>query len=307
MTVNEPMLIENEGEHESRSGDGAKRTARPWADYTKRTLGGVLCLAAVLKAVSAFSSPLEGLNAILALAGSCVEVVIGVALILRFRPSISLPAAGLLFVLLAGVSWIGTVRGVASCGCFGAVPMPPWVLLVFDAGAAIALLWEPLTSAAGALTLKQPVALAAACIVIFVVGLAAGSILYPRLGAVTSVLTREAIATASTVVIERSNLKPGRPFPLLPYFHIDADLSRGDWKIILARAGCRKCERRLRGGDCKPDGLERVAVVLTEEKKGWALDKECEAILGRLSQDKTWSFDAPLTFWLKDGRLLKLR
>jgi len=301
------MLIEKEGEHESGSGDGTNRSARPWADYMKRTLGGVLCLAAALKAASAFSSPLPGLDAILALVGSSVEVAIGVALILRFRPSISLPSAGLLFVFLAGVSWIGTVRGVASCGCFGAVAVPPWVLLVFDAGAAIALLWRPWTSGTGASKLKQPVALAAAGVGIFLVGLAVGSFLYPRLGTVTSMLSPEAIAAANTVIIERSNLHLGRPFPLLPYFRIDADLSRAEWKIILVRAGCRKCERRLRGGDCKPEGQEHVAVVLVEEKKGWVLYKECEAVLGVLSPDKTWSFDAPLTVWLKDGQLLKVR
>ena len=245
--------------------DGTSRTERRWFELLTRTLGGVLCLAAILKAAIALRAPGEGFETNLALAASCIEVAIGSALVVRFRPAIALPAAGLLFVLFAGVSSIGTVRGVASCGCFGTVSVPPWALLIFDVAAAVGLLWVP--RSADSKKRVQPNALDAACIGMFFVGLAVGSELYPRLGSVTSLLSAEAIAAANTVIIDKSNLRPGRPCPLLHHFRIDADLSRGEWKVILARPGCRHCEQRLSTGECRPDRRESVAVVLAEQ--GW--------------------------------------
>ena len=255
--------------------------------------------------MNAFSALDDEFETSLAVVGSAVEVVIGLALILRFRPSITVPAAGVLFVLMAGVSGVGTFRGVASCGCFGTVVVPPWVMLVFDVAVAGALLWG--LKASGALRQKQAAAIIAACIASGFVGIAVGSVLYPSLGAVTSVLSPDAIAGAKTVFITPRDLPSDQPFPLLPYIRIDADLSQGEWKVIFARAGCQRCERRLREGGCEPDGQECVAVVLAEEKKDWVLNENCEAVLGHLSSDKIWSFDAPLTLKLTDGRLAKAK
>jgi hypothetical protein len=136
-------------------------------------------------------------------------------------------------------------------------------------------------------------------------GIAVGLLLYPNLGVVTYALTPEAIAEAKTVQIQPGELPADQPFPLLPYIQIDADLSQGEWKIIFARAGCHRCERRLRRGGCDPDGDECVAVVLAEERKDWKLPEECGAVLGHLSPEKIWSFDAPLTVRLSDGRFAK--
>jgi hypothetical protein len=281
--------------------EGALAQARPWADLTMQTLGGVLCLAAVLKALNAFTSQAADFASFSALVASVVELVVGAALFLRFRPSVSLYAGGLLFVLLAGVSWIGTIRGYASCGCFGAVALPPWILLVFDGAAAAALLWNMRTS--GTWTEKQAIAFVAACIAIAYIGTAVGSVIYPRLGVVTSVLSPETIEAASTVIISPGEIQSGRRFPLMPYIQSDVDLSRGNWKIILAKPGCPRCEQRLRGGECQPDSQERVAVILAKETTGWALPERCKAVLGWLSSEKYWNFDAPLIIRLVDGRV----
>jgi hypothetical protein len=288
--------------HESATvGEGRRRT-RPWADdLIKRALGGVLCLAAVLKVVNVSTSGAAEFESLLGLVAAVVELVVGAALTFCFWPSISVPAGGLLFVLLAGASWIGTTRGAASCGCFGSVAVPPWILLILDGGAAFALLSSLWTSVAS--SEKRAAALIAACISSAYIGLALGSILYPRLGAMTLVLSPEAIAAANKVVLDPSELRLGRSFPLLPYIRIDVDLSRGDWKIIMARPGCPRCEHGLRAGECQPESQERVAVVLANEMAGWTLPPNCEAVVGRLSPDKTWLFQAPLIFRLTNGRI----
>lgn len=265
-------------------------------------IGCLLCLTAALKLVDLFVSSAEGSGLILPLVGSSVEALVGVALIFRIQPAVSIPAAGLLFVVLAGASLIGTGRGVARCGCLGMVPMPPWILLVCDVGAAGVLLRGPLTSRRDRPGPKR--ALLAACIGAMFTGLAVGSILYPRPGAMVPATSAEAVAAARTVVIEPAELR-GRPFFLLPSIRIDADLSVGEWKVILARAGCRMCERRLRSGGCDPDGQERVAVVLAAEREGWVLPEGCRAAVGHLSPDKTWLFDGPLILRLVDGRIVE--
>jgi hypothetical protein len=254
--------------------------------------------------VDAFAAPDHAPESTLALVGSGVELTLGLALMLRLWPAVSAPAAGLLFALLAGVSLIGTTRGAASCRCLGALAAPPWILLIFDVGAAAFLLGRLRTSAP--IRGTQAWVFVAAGVGFLFVGLAIGSIAYPRSGAATPATSAKAIAAARTVIIEPARLE-GRPFFLLQFIRIDADLSRGEWKVIMARPGCRKCDRRLKSGECKPDGQERVAVVLADENEGWNLPGECEAVVGRLSKEKTWLFEAPLIVRLRGGRVSAAR
>lgn len=269
-------------------------------DRAARAIGGLLCAAAVLKAVDAFNSHIPGLESTAAMIGSCVEFGIGVALAFRIFPGVSNPAAGVLFVLLAGVSLMGTLRGAANCHCLGAIESPPWALLIFDVAAAAILLWRPLS--AGSFRKKQAVLFGAACVGTVAVGLVIGSIFYPPSEPSTTATSAQAIAAAKVVTIDPALIRTS-PSLLLKYIDIDADLSRGEWKIIMARSGCQRCEQFMRSGQCKPAGRERVAVVLVDEDKGWKPPAECKAIIGHLSGDKTWQVQVPFMFRLIDGRV----
>ena len=239
------------------------RLARPGPALVARVLGGVLCIAAALKVVNLFLPHADEIGMTFPLIGSAVELFVGAALLLRIQPSVSVPAGGLLFLLLGGASLIGAVRGTASCGCLGMVPMPPWLMLVLDGAAAMALLWGPLTS--GGLRSKRALVIGAAGLATFLGGLGVGTILYPpRAKAAT---TPEEVAAAKVVVIDPA-LLAGRPFLLLPYIRTDVHLSRGDWKVIFVNPDCHLCERRLRGSLCKPTGDEGVAVVLVKDQAG---------------------------------------
>ena len=278
--------------------DEIRRSARPWSDYTERTLGAVLCFAAALKGVHAFNSPGEGLVTFLTVLGSCVEVVIGVSLLLRFRPSISVPAASLFFALMAGAAWIATVRGAASCGCFGSVEVPPRVMLLVDAGAAAALLLGLRRS--GATSQQRTAILLATCSASFLISIVVGSALH---------LTPRSLATLRSpngMNLEESDLRLGEPFIMIQYIQIDADLSQGEWKIIFVDSECRICKQTLRGGECKPEGQERVAVIQVDRNEGWTLYKECHAVLGRMVSSKNWNISTPRTMRLKDGRLSRI-
>jgi hypothetical protein len=132
------------------------------------------------------------------------------------------------------------------------------------------------------------------------ISIVVGSALHLKLGSQATVRSHDGIT------LQESDLRLGQPFVLLPYIEIDADLSQGEWKIIFATLGCRTCEQSLRAGKCKPDGQERVAVILVDSEEEWTLFKECPAVLGRLVPGKTRKVFTPLTLRLKDGRLSRI-
>jgi hypothetical protein len=223
-------------------------------------------------------------------------------LALRAWPKAAESAGLLLFVYLSGIAVIGTVRGVSDCGCFGSLSLPPGLLLAFDVVSAGALLWGLSRRFGGIPNWTPPFPIG--LVVGLWLGLATGSALYPRLGNTTRSLYREAIEAAESVILDTSELA-NRKLSLLAFIRIDADLSQGRWKLILARAGCPRCESRLRGGECGSEGGERLAVILAEKKKNWKPPSECNAIVGSLDPAKRWIFEAPLVLRLVEGRVVE--
>lgn len=288
-------------------GETRARPGRPGPALIHRAIGAFLCLAAGLKLFDLFDSYGEGIGwAVLVIAAS-VELLIGAALVVRAWPSVVVPAGGLLFVMLAAISLIGTTRGAGSCECLGAVPMPPWVLLILDAAAAVVLLWGPRTS--DRYRGRQFVELDAACIGAFFVGATVGSVLYQRPVNITKLVCNELNSGARTFTVDPKRFR-SQPFCLGRFIRIDADLSRGRWKVILTRPGCRKCDRMLRSGVCQPEGDEQVAVVLPPRKGGekeWSLPEGCQAIRGELDSRKTWDYVPPLIFRVNDGKVIEAR
>lgn len=264
--------------------------------------GAFLCLAGGLKLYQIYDTSPEGIEGTFALVGASVELIVGIAVVLRIRPAVSERAAGLLFVLLTAISLIGTTRGYSKCGCLGDLPSPPWLLLIVDLAGAAALLWRPLIA-------DRPPGKAfgfldGAFLGAFFVGMAIGSIMFPRFLAVTTNLDEAQIAAANSFTIEKHRFL-GRRFSLIPSIQIDADLSKGRWKVVLTRSGCRRCNRQLRSSLCRTEGDERLAIVLARKDAGWKPPEGCQAVVGSLDPNKEWSFDAPMTFELEDGKVLQ--
>jgi hypothetical protein len=151
-----------------------------------------------------------------------------------------------------------------------------------------------------------PPTLAGAAIGAVFVGVMTGSLLYRKTPPTGLALSRRVIAQTRTFTISPERFLE-RPFFLLDFIQSDADLSKGKWKVILTRSGCPRCDRRLRSVGCRPEGDERVALVQAGGKPGWTPPGECQATFGYLSRDKTWVFDAPLTFRVVDGVVKGIR
>ncbi len=280
---------------------GPKKWYRP-SSPVARGFGAFLCLAGGLKLYQIYDTSPEGIEGTFAAVGASIELILGGAVLLGLWPAASERAAGLLYLLLAATALIGTNRGYSECGCLGDVPSPPWLLALVDFAGAGALLWRPLVA-------ERPPGkpfglLGGACLGAFFVGTAIGSIVFPLYIPQTSNLDAARIAAAKSFTIEKPRFL-GRPFYLIPSIHIDADLTKGRWKVILTRAGCRRCNRRLRSGLCRTEGDERLAIVLLHDQAGWKPPEGCQAVVGRLDPEKTWDFQAPMTFRLDDGRVLR--
>ena len=157
------------------------------SNYGKRFLGAVLCLASVLKGITNLGDMDSGVSRWFMLAGACAELVIGAGLMFRWKPALVEPAGALLFVFLAAISGIGTIRGVASCGCFGSLALPPWLVFSFDLISCAGLLWG-MDRGAGEIARRNGLLPAAAVVSLCLgLGLATGLAIYPHLGPVTQV------------------------------------------------------------------------------------------------------------------------
>jgi hypothetical protein len=271
---------------------------RPGPALVARIIGALLCLSAGLKIFDLFDYPRGGIGESLILAASSVELLVGAALILRIWPGVFVPATALLFIALATMSMLGAARGIGHCGCLGPVPMPPWAMMIIDAAAAAALIWS--LQGSGQWRVQPVPTVAASSLGAAFIGLVMGSMLYPRPLPITRNLSSEAIADSRTFTVRPDQFR-GRPFYLNDFIRIDADLTRGKWKVILTRPRCPRCDRRLRSAGCRPEGDERVAIVQVGGKPDWTPPVECDAVLGHLGGDKIWVFEAPLIFRLADG------
>ncbi len=262
--------------------------------------GVILCLAGGLKLYRQYDMAPEGIEATVVTIVAAIEVILGAALVLRVWPAAAARAAGALFILLAAVALIGASRHGRDCGCFGDVPVPPWVALVVDLAGALALLWGPLI---GDRPRGQSFGfLDGLCLGALFAGMATGSLIYPRFGVTVQNLSVNVIASSDSFKIEKHRFL-GRPFFLIPFIRIDADLSKGRWKVVLTRPGCRRCDRKLRSGGCLTEGDERLAIVLLREDKGWTPPEGCSAVVGHLAPDRTWVFEPPMTFHLANGKV----
>ena len=206
-------------------GDRARRGRRIVPRRCSRIVGAFLCLAAGLKIFELYDYPHGGIGERALLVASGVELLLGVALLLRVWPRVFVPATALLFIAPAATSMIGAGRDVRRCGCLGPITMPPWAMMILDGAAATALIWTLLGSGRWR---DQPLPrLAAASIMAGFVGVTIGSIQYRKPLPNTRYLSSQLIAESDVFTITPDRFKD-RPFYLADFIGIDGDLRRGN-------------------------------------------------------------------------------
>jgi hypothetical protein len=143
-------------------------------------------------------------------------------------------AVGLFVVFTVYTGWLVFI-GALSCGCFGEARVSPWIALALDFGILTGLVGFPTPTTAGRVR-GWPLVRA------WLVG-----------GGIASVIAWMLVLTSTWPQISAHDILPsrqevlepgawvGNTFPLLPHLSIDADLSNGNWIVVLHRPSCSSC------------------------------------------------------------------
>lgn len=211
------------------------------------------------------------------------------------------------FVTFSGITASKHFAGAASCGCFGAVQVPPLATLLLDVSLVLMLLFlRPRPRPAGESHrrgLRAGVVVAA----IAVIATAIPVIRYSpsRLGRDGNL-----IGTDRTVLLEPEEWV-GQPLPIAKHIDIADELSRGDWTVVLVHTGCEECRAVVGALADKAKALcpgEMAKIALIQLPPYGDAMKELLAddllfLVGRLDESGYWFVQTPVFLRLRDGQV----
>jgi hypothetical protein len=259
--------------------------------------------AGALKAYSAASSPLNAVDYWFTIALAIAEIAFGCWLFVSMFPRATRCAALFCFLCLLGISLAKAVNGERSCGCFGPLSVSPWVTAGLDALVLAALAWaKPETKANATGRPWAAFALLSGASIAFTVALI-------FLASPAQLNANGNVEGNAATVALRPEEWIGQPCPLIPQMDIGSRLQRGEWVVLLHRAGCDVCREMM------PRYLARVADSRKRSAgPGWALievpgegESAAESwvapglLSGRLSETRRWVVQTPIILRLEDG------
>jgi hypothetical protein len=257
--------------------------------------GLLLIVAAVLKARALAQAPHQPIWTVLQAYAECV---LGLWLLTGLWAGGARRIGLVTFALFAIVALAQWTRGAESCGCFGQVVVPPWIMLALD-----------LTVVAG-LALARPAArssgvprqrLAAACFSV-VIGLALVSWLARPRVALLQVSDGTDLGDGAVVVLEPMDWA-GQRLPLLPHLGADGErLAEGEWTVLLYHQGCPACQAKLQdlARGRAPSG-PHLAVIQVGDGSPDGPAAADQALWLKLTPDRRWFAETPIVLGLKDG------
>jgi hypothetical protein len=126
----------------AKSADQARRLRTLHAIHA--VLGVFLIAGGVLKiAAAGIGAPGAGMGAFLSVLFSIAEILGGLWMVGGYDPERTRPWVIAAFVGLWAASAFQAVTGKCSCGCFGNLPVNPWLVALFDlAAVAVLLKWD---------------------------------------------------------------------------------------------------------------------------------------------------------------------
>ncbi len=215
-------------------------------------LGLILLTAAVLKGYEIATVPVpstQWFNSRWFLIGVVeFELFLGLWLLLSCFAQLARHVTLACFTAFACFSRYLAFSGAASCGCFGKVPMSPWVALASDLAALAALsIWIPGGEAPTNMSFRlRSWILVASCCLVGVPGAFVMDSQTSRALAADGDLVGDAgfVGDGNLVVLEPEKWV-GKRFPLLRHIDAAAPLAEGEWIIVLYRHDCPKCQEAM--------------------------------------------------------------
>ena len=200
----------------------------------------------------------------------------------------------LLFTGFALYSLYLALSGASSCGCFGFIKVHPWWTGALDLAVVTGLLLTIFAGSDEAMPMVIPRSKLAAVLVALSVGVAivVASNSAPR-GA-------ESIAKIGALVVLEPEEWIGKPLPIADF--INADLSKGDWIVLLHRHDCPDCQEAAPQYEDLADA-QNVAIV---EMPPYGSERLAEgpALHARMPDDRDWFVQTPVEIRVKDGVVL---
>jgi len=225
----------------------------------------------------------------------------------------------LCFSVFSAITLYKGITGYASCGCFGAVHVNPWItLFAIDLPAVITLsIFRPRLSFSPVLSFLRKKKSMKALIVEFITPLpsprrfvTAVAIGFTVLSVTTPILAfnKPAMVTSSYEVIEPATWV-GKKLPILEHIDIAESLKKGIWLVLLYHYDCPDCavtipkyENMARDLEGNEDFL-RIALIAVPPYGRGQVSENCPCVLGRLDETKEWFVTTPAVVLLTDGQV----
>ncbi len=170
-----------------------------------------------------------------------LEMLLGLWLLIGFQAELTRWIAQTCFAIFLGVSLAKGVAGEASCGCFGAVSVNPWITAGIDGLAVLVLhLARPADRSNRILSMRPKHRLAFGLLGLVILGSGAWWVV----GAQATRLNNKDEVPGSMIVLDPQDWI-GRRLPLLSQIDSGEQLSFGDWLIVLYRSDCQSCHEQL--------------------------------------------------------------
>jgi hypothetical protein len=229
------------------------------------------------------------------------EILFGCWIISGLYPRLTRWLTALCFLVFFGSSLTKALSGEANCGCFGPVPINPWVTAAVDGFVLATLFWiRPVENA-------RPNRRHWAVFTLLSAG--SGAVI-----AVVLVFAQPVRLSASggedgAIDVLRPEEWVGRPCPLIGQIDMGDRLSEGDWVVMLHRPGCEACRNALPLFEAratvqtKPPNAVRWALVEVPEEGVSSAETVRHGLLlnGRLRGTKRWVVRTPVILYLRDG------
>jgi hypothetical protein len=293
-------------------------------------LGLLLLTAAVLKTHQLATEPVLGTG--LLESRWFLAVVVEYELLLGFWLFSGLfqrTAWWILLATFAGFAVVAAakaVSGEASCGCFGRVATPPWLVLVIDVCAILALCWCRVSPAGRDRVPSRSVFLrgqvpsptrfgiakrfrAHGWLVAawFTTGMGLAFFAHP--GARSEDLAHVGKRIGDLIIVEPERMQ-GQPFELGKYIDSGDRLTRGSWLVVFYHSGCPKCETLMKNWAMLTSGIRgraNTAFISVPPDLSATKPSMDDVLWGTLEGNTEWFVPTPLVVALRNNQVLDAR
>jgi hypothetical protein len=241
-----------------------------------------------------------------------VELALAAACFAGFQPRKVRLLLLMLFTCFAGYAAYFLTTGAESCGCFGAVTVPPaWTLSLDISVLTLLWKWQPEEEGVGEQSnaaygwMKWGMVYAAMV-------LPATAVFLVRQP--TALASEESLAKVRGIIVLEPESWVGQPLPIISEVDVGDELATGEWLVLLYHHDCPKCQEvmslfRQRAEQLAREGNAcRIALIETPPHASPLLaDRGTSCLEGRLSDQREWFVQTPVEISLKEGRVVNVR